>query len=78
MANSTDRSHTFITWPKQMSQKRHEMVTSGFYYTGRGDVVQCFHCGLALKHWDSTDCVDAEHRKYAADCKFLLMVRGKH
>ena len=74
MANSTDRSNTFITWPKQMSQKRHEMVTSGFYYTGRGDVVQCFHCGLALKHWDSTDCVDAEHRKYAADCKFLLMV----
>ena len=78
MANSTDRSHTFITWPKQMSQKRHEMVTPGFYYTGRGDVVQCFHCGLALKHWDSTDCVDAEHRKYAADCKFLLMVRGIH
>ena len=77
MANSTDRSHTFITWPKQMSQKRHEMVSSGFYYTGRGDVVQCFHCGLALKHWDSTDCVDSEHRKYAADCKFLLMVRGK-
>ena len=77
MANSTDRSHTFITWPKQMSQKRHEMVSSGFYYTGRGDVVQCFHCGLALKHWDSTDCVHAEHRKYAADCKFLLMVRGK-
>ena len=78
MANSTDHSHTFITWLKQMSQKWHEMVTSGFYYTGRGDVVQCFHCGLALKHWDSTDCVDAEHRKYAADCKFLLMVRGKH
>ena len=77
MANYTDRSHTFITWPKQMSQKRHEMVSSGFYYTGRGDVVQCFHCGLALKHWDSTDCVDSEHRKYAADCKFLLMVRGK-
>lgn len=77
MANSTDRSHTFITWPKQMTQKRDEMVTSGFYYTGRGDVVQCFHCGLALKHWDSTDCVHVEHRKYAADCKFLLMVRGK-
>ena len=41
MASAADRMTTFNSWPKQMVQKPEEMVSSGFYYTGRGDVVQC-------------------------------------
>ena len=48
MAQSTDRAATFITWPKQMIQKPDKMVSSGFYYTGCGHVVQCFYCGISL------------------------------
>ena len=73
MANSTNRRGTFISWPKQMKQKPQDMVKSGFFYTGRGDVVQCFYCGIALKHWDTIDSVDDEHRKYATQCKYLVM-----
>ena len=51
MASPVNQGETFITWPKQIAQKPAEMVASGFYYTGRGDVVQCFYCGICLKHW---------------------------
>ena len=77
MANSINRAETFISWPKQIVQKPDQMVSSGFYYTGRGDVVQCFYCGISLKHWSRTDVVDAEHRKHSPSCKFLVMARCK-
>ena len=75
MAISKDRENTFISWPKQIVQKPSELVPSGFYYTGRGDVVQCFFCGISLKHWSRTDRVDIEHRKHSPQCKFQLMLR---
>ena len=73
MANAADRMTTFNSWPKQMVQKPEQMVSSGFYYTGRGDVVQCFHCGISLKYWSRTDRSDMEHRKHSPHCKFLVM-----
>ena len=75
MAISKDRENTFISWPKQIVRKPSEFVPSGFYYTGRGDVVQCFFCGIYLKHWSRTDRVDLEHRKHSPECKFQLMLR---
>ena len=76
-AKSTDRAAMFITWPKQMIQKPDEMVSSGFYYTGCGDVVQCFYCGISLKHWCHTDSVNVEHSKHSPSCKFILMTHRK-
>ena len=73
MANAADRMVTFNSWPKQMVQKPEEMVSSGFYYTGRGDVVQCFHCGISLKYWSRTDRSNMEHRKHSPQCKFLII-----
>ena len=75
MAMAKDRENTFISWPKQMVQKPMEMVSSGFYYTGCGDVVQCFFCGICLKHWSRTDTVNVEHRKHSPECKFNVMLR---
>ena len=77
MGSSENRCNSFITWPRQIAQKPSEMVTSGFYYTGHGDVVQCFYCGMSLKHWECTDVVDDEHQKYAPECKYITMVRHK-
>ena len=75
MALATDRENSFITWPRQIAQKASDFVPSGFYYTGRGDVVQCFFCGIALKHWSRNDSVNLEHRKHSPECKFQLMIR---
>ena len=74
MAISKDRESTFISWPRQIVQKPSEFVPSGFYYTGRGDVVQCFFCGIYLKHWSRTDRVDLKHRKHLPEYKFQLML----
>ena len=75
MAISKDRESTFISWPRQIVQKPSEFVPSGFYYTDHGDVVQCFFCGIYLKHWSRTDRVDLEHRKHSPECKFQLILR---
>ena len=60
-------------WPKQISQRPYQMIASGFYYTGCGDKVTCFHCGITLRNWESSDDVDAEHKKHSPDCKYLFM-----
>ena len=74
MAIAKERENSFITWPRQIVQKASDFVPSGFYYTGHGDLVQCFFCGLFLKHWSHTDRVDVEHRKYSPECKFQLLM----
>ena len=75
MAKYTQRADSFDYWPKQIVQKPDQMLQSGFYYTGRGDVVTCFFCGITLKHWGCTDDVDSEHKRHSPDCKFMLMCR---
>ena len=73
MASPVNRGETFITWPKQIAQKPAEMVASGFYYTGCGDVVQCFYYGIFPKHWTPTDVAESEHAKHAPQCKYVKM-----
>ena len=51
------------------------MIASGFYYTGCGDKVTCFHCGITLRNWESLDDVDGEHKKHSPECKYLFMCR---
>ena len=77
MADCTKRINSFISWPKQMAQRPPELAASGFYYTGYGDVVQCFFCGILLKYWLHNDKVDVEHKHHSPDCKFHCMVRRK-
>ena len=38
------------------------MIESGFYYTGCGDRVTCFHYGRTLRNWEQADDVDLEHK----------------
>ena len=68
------RYGSFAKWPKQMEQKPSDLVKSGFFYTGQGDLVTCFMCGLTLKEWETGDVVDLEHKKWAPGCKFLRAV----
>ena len=51
------------------------MIESGFYYTGCGDCVTCFHLGITLCNWEHADNVDMEHKKHSLECKYLLMYR---
>ena len=72
--NYRKRLNTFSTWPIQMKQLPHEMVDSGFYYTGEGDRVTCFYCGVTVLNWEIIDEAFSEHKKHSADCKFINMI----
>ena len=45
-ANMSARLQSFNSWPKSLSQKPTLLAKAGFYYTGTGDRVCCFCCGL--------------------------------
>ena len=47
MAPIQKRAITFENkWPNQLNQCLLQMIASEFYYTGCGDRVTCFHCGI--------------------------------
>ena len=76
MAPIQKRAITFENkWPNQLKQRPLQMIESGFYYTGCGDRVTCFHCGITLCNWEHADNVDMEHKKHSPECKYLLMCR---
>ena len=46
-------------------------------FLGRDDVVQCYHCGVALRMWNPEERPWEEHAKWRPDCAFLQLVKGK-
>lgn len=69
-----DRLATYQCWPKQMRQDKSSLAASGLFYTGEGDVVECFSCGVRLSQWDLYDDVFFEHKKWSNNCLFLKMI----
>ncbi|MET0103904.1 MAG: baculoviral IAP repeat-containing protein [Sedimenticola sp.] len=69
-----DRLKTFDSWPKQMMPNKYDLAKCGFTYTGTGDNVKCFHCGIHLKDWERTDNPWNEHYKWSPACNYLKMI----
>ncbi|CAC5422644.1 BIRC7_8 [Mytilus coruscus] len=72
-----DREQTFENWPRQIAQKPQHLIQNGFFYTGIGDRVTCFYCGVTVKQWEASDCVETEHQKWEPNCLFAKMVTNK-
>ncbi len=68
------RLETFATYPKQMLPDKYELAKSGFWYTGKADIVICFRCGVKVKSWERGDDAMTEHQKWSPNCEFLNMV----
>ena len=68
------RLQTFESYPKQMKPDKYELARAGFSYTGKSDIVQCFHCGLKLKDWERNDNAMLEHERWSTRCEFLHKV----
>lgn len=71
------RTTTFTEWPKVMRHKVPSLVEAGFFYTGRGDQVQCFSCGVTINDWEEDDDPWVQHAVWQPDCKFLQLLRDK-
>lgn len=74
MARFSDRMKTYSLWPKQISQRPHQLCQAGFFYTGEGDKVRCFWCGIGLNNWNFTDTILSEHKRHAPYCRYVEMI----
>ncbi|KAG4079894.1 hypothetical protein HA402_015025 [Bradysia odoriphaga] len=72
-----NRLKTFCNWPKSIRQRPAELVEAGFFYSGQGDMVICFSCGLGLRDWEIEDIPVVEHAKHTSQCSYLNLVKGE-
>ncbi|NXP77324.1 BIR7B protein, partial [Ramphastos sulfuratus] len=76
MATEEMRLSTFHNWPQYTDMPPEQLARAGFYYTGQGDVVRCFHCDGGVRSWSFGDDPWREHAKWYPECEFLLQARG--
>lgn len=70
------RLESFHKWPLQMKQRPDALAACGFYYSGGGDKVVCFGCGLGLHQWNPEDNPYDEHKYHTSNtCKFLKTLK---
>ncbi|XP_043256829.1 death-associated inhibitor of apoptosis 2-like [Colletes gigas] len=70
------RLHTFYGWPENRIQTPKLLSIAGFYYTGFGDLVRCFHCDVGIRSWEATDEAWNEHVRWSPKCVFVNLIRG--
>ncbi|XP_052238449.1 uncharacterized protein LOC127849738 [Dreissena polymorpha] len=73
--NEEVRRKSFDNWPRTLPDAR-EFVPRGFFYTGIGDLVRCFCCGIGLKDFSDGDNPLMEHVKHSRNCAFLVECFG--
>ncbi|XP_064457212.1 baculoviral IAP repeat-containing protein 2-like [Ornithodoros turicata] len=72
----SERIRSFNTYPENAGGNRENMARAGFFYTGRDDIVTCFHCGYEQCHWDGDDAPAVEHARWNPDCVFVRILLG--
>ena len=68
------RLNSFQRWSKQIGPRKHDLAKSGFFCTERGDIVQCFCCGVKVCELESNNDSFEEHYKHSSKCDFLAMI----
>ncbi|KAH3729030.1 hypothetical protein DPMN_054993 [Dreissena polymorpha] len=71
-----NRFESFSQWPHDKPTPK-ECVESGFFYTGDGDMLRCFQCGIGLKDFSTEDNPVNEHIKHSGTCQYLLNLFGE-
>ncbi|KAF0707726.1 death-associated inhibitor of apoptosis 1-like, partial [Aphis craccivora] len=49
---------------------KYSLAESGFIYSGKKDIVECFCCSLILHHWEKEDNPWIEHSRWNPKCVF--------
>ena len=66
------RLETFFTWPKTAYLQPFGLAEAGFVYSGTGDAVKCYKCGVSLRNWEPNDTAWAEHEKWSPVCPLVV------
>ncbi|XP_069607239.1 baculoviral IAP repeat-containing protein 7 isoform X1 [Ranitomeya imitator] len=70
------RLATYSNWPPYAEVTPDVLARAGFFYTGHGDNVKCFHCDGELRNWERRDDPWREHAKWFPRCEFLIQSMG--
>ncbi|KAF0751842.1 zinc finger protein 423 [Aphis craccivora] len=70
------RLETFGSHPLRSCQVRYSLAECGFAYTGTGDTVRCFYCGLSLSDWEENDEAWLQHAVHNPKCVYVLLCKG--
>lgn len=71
-----DRLSSYKKWPQILKYLIEPLSETGFFYTQKGDEVQCFCCGGALKHWNDGEHPGEQHAIWFPKCHYINMVKG--
>ncbi|KAH3727174.1 hypothetical protein DPMN_053102 [Dreissena polymorpha] len=64
------RIKSYETWPNT-EPSAEDYAKAGFFYTGTGDLVRCFQCGIGLNDFSAGDDPLKEHIKHSDGCLYL-------
>nr|XP_054497160.1 E3 ubiquitin-protein ligase XIAP isoform X4 [Agelaius phoeniceus] len=74
MAKYGKRLQTFLSWIYPVDKE--QLAEAGFYSTGNGDHVVCFHCGGGLQEWKENEDPWDQHAKWFPGCRFVRNEKG--
>ncbi|XP_025192285.1 death-associated inhibitor of apoptosis 1-like [Melanaphis sacchari] len=72
----SSRLKTFNLFPLTSSQDKYSLAESGFKYSGKKDIVECFCCGLILHNWEKDDIPWIEHTRWNPKYIYVLLSKG--
>ena len=72
--NESKRLDSFHSWPLNYPQKPTDLSNAGFFYSGPGDTVTCFHCNGSLGKWVRDEDPIDEHLKSFPKCPFIKKI----
>ncbi|XP_076466593.1 baculoviral IAP repeat-containing protein 7-B-like [Babylonia areolata] len=72
------RLASFQNFPVNLRSLVKTLVQQGFFYTGHGDIVMCYHCGLTIKNWRRGNNYNNDprlvHAQWRRDCAHFCAV----
>ena len=60
-----------------MSQNKIILAKAGFY-SGMGDIVICYFCGIRVYKWLTSDIPLSEHMKIKSSCTYIRLFQKRH
>ncbi|XP_008554573.1 baculoviral IAP repeat-containing protein 7-B isoform X1 [Microplitis demolitor] len=64
------RLQSYANWPLSYMEPE-KLAAAGFYYTGEGDSVKCFECGVVICQWVEGDNPMSDHQRWQSNCRFV-------
>ncbi|XP_052284580.1 death-associated inhibitor of apoptosis 1-like [Dreissena polymorpha] len=65
------RRRSFRNSPEHLKARADDFAEAGFFFTGCGDGIRCFHCGRKLGNWSAEDNPWQEHERFSPECVFI-------